>query len=195
MTEQDSNPAMPITGALLSAQISDGILASVVRSTLSSDVSGEEGRYSLLLSPGQTNNIVAYADKKVDNPGEEELYLPNCKELPVPGEGDFEQNLTLVKSDFGTIFGNVSFSGEIDPGEPPVIYISFFTTFECCDNDYIEVTSLQIIPNPETGVYAYIVDLPVGTYEVVASCEGFDPKTETAVELTSGIQVNINFAF
>jgi uncharacterized protein with GYD domain len=36
------------------------------------------------------------------------------------------------------------------------------------------------------------VDLPVGEYDVVASSEGFEPDTETAVELTSGALVDID---
>jgi len=179
-----------ITGALVSAQISDGFSASVVRSTLTSDVAGEEGQYSLLLSPGQTYNMVAYSDKKVD--ARTKLYLPVCNEITVPLDKDLEQNFTLVKSDFGTIFGDVFVSGVIDPDDPPIVYISFYTTLECGDNDYIEVTSLTVSPDPDSGIYSYTVDLPVGEYDVVASSEGFDPDTVTAVELTSADSVNID---
>jgi len=62
VTEDNTDPAIPITGALVSAQISEGLSATVVRSTLTSD----EGQYSLLLSPGQTYNFVVYSGKKVD---------------------------------------------------------------------------------------------------------------------------------
>jgi hypothetical protein len=179
-----------ITGALVSAQISDGFSASVVRSTLTSDVVGEEGQYSLLLSPGQTYNMVTYSDKKVD--AGQKLYLPVCKEITVPLDEDLEQNFTLVKSDFGTISGDVFVSGVIDPDDPPIVYISFYTTLECGDNDYIEVTSLTVSPDPDSGIYSYTVDLPVGEYDVVASSEGFDPDTVTAVELTSADSVNID---
>lgn len=186
----DEDTGSPITGALVSAQISDGLSASVVRSTLTSEVADEEGQYSLLLSSGQTYNIVAYSDKKVD--GEQKLYLPACKEITVPLDEDLEQNFTLEKSDFGTISGDVLVNGEIDPANPPVVYISFYTTLECGDNDYIEVTSLSVSPDADSGSYTYTVDLPVGVYDVVASSEGFNPDTETAVGLISGDEVNIN---
>lgn len=185
----DDDTGAPITGALTSAQISDGFSASVVRSTLTSDVVGEEGQYNLLLSPGQTYNMVAYSDKKID--AETKLYLPVCNEITVPLDEDLEQNFTLVKSDFGTIFGNVTFSGDIDLEDPPIIYISFYTTLECGDNDYIEVTSLSVSPDIDSGIYAYTVDLPVGEYDVVASSEGFDPDTKSAA-VTSGGSVEID---
>lgn len=189
VTEDNTDPAIPITGALVSAQISEGISASVVRSTLTSDVAGEEGQYSILLSPDQTYNIVVYSDKKVGTPGEEKLYSPSCEAITVPLDEDLEQNFTLVKSDFGTIFGDVSVSGVIDPEDPPVVYISFYQMLDC---GYIEVTSLLVSPDPDSGIYPYTVDLPAGDYDVVASSEGFDPETAAAVELTSGASVEID---
>ncbi len=93
-----------------------------------------------------------------------------------------------MKSDFGTIFGEVYISGFIDPDDPPVVYISFYQMLDC---GYIEVTSLSVSPDAESGIYAYTVDLPVGEYGVVASSEGFDPDTETA-DLTLGGSVEIN---
>ena len=187
----------PITGALVSAQISDGLSASVVRSTLTSDVVGEEGRYSILLSPGQMYNIVVYYDQIVDT---DQLYLPACKGITVPLDKDLEQNFTLVKSDFGTISGEVSYIGHIDENDPPIINLSFYTNLECGDNDYIEVTSLSVSPDKDSHRVAYSVDLPVdlpvGEYDVVASSEGFDPVTETVVLNSGGAVVdNIDFVF
>jgi hypothetical protein len=182
--ETDTDPVIPITGALVSAQISDGLSASVVRSTLTSDAEGEEGQYSLLLSPGQTYNIVVYSGKK-----DEELYSPACAEITVPLDEDLQQDFTLEKSDIGTIFGELSVSG-VGENDPPVVYISFYTTLDC---GYVEVTSLSVSPDPVFGIYKYTVDLPLGVYDVVASSEGFDPDTETGVTLTSaGDSVNID---
>ncbi len=189
MTEDNTDPAIPITGALVSAQISDGLSASVVRSTLTSDVADEVGQYRLLLSPGQTYNIVVYSDKKVDDSGTQKLYPPACAEITVPLDEDLEQNFTLVKSAFGTIWGDVSVSGVIDLEDPPVVYISFYQMLDC---GYIEVTSLSVSPDPDSGIYPYTVDLPVGDYDVVASSEGFDPDTATGVALTSGASVEID---
>ena len=189
----NTDPTIAITGALVSAQISDGLSASVVRSTLTSDDTGAEGRYSLLLSPGQTYNIVVYSDEKVDDSGIQKLYSPVCAEITVPLDEDLEQNFALEKNDFGTIYGDVSVSGVIDQDDPPVVYISFYTTLDCGGNNYyIEVTSLSVSPDADSGIYTYTVDLPVGGYDVVASSEGFDPYTETAVVVISGVSVNID---
>ena len=192
VTEHNTDPAIPITGALVSAQISDGLSASVVRSTLTSDEDTQEGQYMLLLSPGQTYNVVVYSDTKVDDSGTQKLYLPACAGITAPLDGELEQNFTLVKRDFGTITGDVSVSGDIDPEDPPVVYISFYTTLECGDNDYIEVTSLSVSPDTVSGILTYTVELPVGTYDVVASSEGFDPDTATAELKHSGDSVSID---
>jgi hypothetical protein len=187
----NTEPAIPITGALVSAQISEGLSASVVRSTLTSDEENQKGLYMLLLSPDQMYNIVVYSDKKVDDSGTQKLYLPACAGITVPLDGELKQNFTLVKSDFGTITGDVSVSGDIDPIDPPVVYISFYTMLECGDNDYIEVTSLTMSPD-DNGDIKYFVDLPEGVYDVVASSEGFDPDTEKDVALsTSGALVSL----
>ena len=190
----NTDPAILITGVLVSAQISEGLSASVVRSTLTSDEENQIGQYMLLLSPGQMYNIVVYSDTKVDDLGTQKLYLPACAGITVPMDGELKQDFTLKKSEFGTITGDVSVSGFIDPEDPPVVYISFYTTLECGDNDYIEVTSLSVSPDPDSGIYTYTVDLPVGTYDVVASSEGFDPDTATGVVLTSGPPVEIDLA-
>jgi hypothetical protein len=195
VTELNTDPVLPITGALVSAQISKGLSASVVRSTLTSDDVGEEGQYSLLLSPGQTYNMVVYSDKKVGS----QLYSPACAEVTVPENGDLQHDFTLEADDVGTINGKVNFGGDIDSNNPPIIYLSFYTTLECGDNDYIEVTSFPVSPNPneDPPSIGYSVDLPLGIYDVVASSEGFDPKTDFSVLLTSEDPVadNVNFAF
>ena len=177
----NSDQTIAITGALVSAQISDGLSASIVRSTLTSDAEGAEGQYSLLLSPGQTYDIVVYSDEKVDDSGIDKLYSPACTEVAVPLDEDLEENFVLVKSEFGTITGHVHVSGVIDPVEEerPVVYISFFSWVDCgFDERYIEVTSLSMSPE-ENGDLSFSVDLPLGTYDVVTSSQGFLPDTVT----------------
>ncbi len=187
VTENNTDPVLHITGALVSAQISDGLSASVVRSTLTSAESGEEGRYRILLSPGQTYNIVVYSDDKVGAPGSEKLYSPACAEITVPLDEDIEQNFALVKSDFGTITGDVHVNGVIDPieEERPVVYISFFSWLNCdpIDED-VEVMSLSMSPDAD-GDISFSVELPLGEYDVVASSQGFVPDTVTGIVLES----------
>lgn len=176
----DSESSLPITGALVSAQISEGSSASVVRSTLTSDEPGEEGQYSLLLSPGQEYNIVAYSDQKVGAPGSEEMYTPACESIVVPNSEDAILDFSIARSEFGTISGNVSVSGEIDADNPPVVDVSFFRLLDC---GYVEILNLPMSPDPDTGDFGFSVDLPLGTYDVVASADGFVPDTESPLEL------------
>jgi hypothetical protein len=181
----DTASAIPITGALVSAQISDGLSASVVRSTLTSNTGGEEGEYTLLLSPGQTYNIVVYSDEKVYDLEIQKLYSPACAEITVPLDYNFEHNFDLEKSDFGTINGDVKVNGVMNPivEERPVVYISFFSWLPCGSMEgYIEVTSLSMSPD-ENGDFSFSVNLPLGTYDVVASSEGFVPNTVTGITL------------
>jgi hypothetical protein len=172
----DAETESPITGALVSAQVADG---QVVHSTLTSDAEGQEGRYSLLLPPDQTFNIVVYSDIKVDD----QLYSPACSAITVPLNEDLRQDFTLAKSLFGTISGEVTFSGVIDENDPPVVYLSFYTTLDC---GYVEVTSLAVNPDPD---YTFSVELPLGTYDVVASSEGLGSDTEAGVALTTAGQL------
>lgn len=192
-TVKEQGTDIPITGALVSAQISEGLSASVVRSTLTSAAVGKEGRYSLLLSPRQTYNMVVYSDIKVGG----QLYLPVCAEITVPMNSDLQQDFTLEKSNIGTINGVVSFSGNIDSSNQPVVYLSFYSTLDCGENYYVEVTTLPVSPDPVSHNISYSVDLPLGTYDVVASSDGFDAQTIAAVGLTSDEPVfnSVDFEF
>jgi hypothetical protein len=193
VTENNTDPVLHITGALVSAQISDGRSASVVRSTLTSAESDQVGQYSILLSPGQTYNIVVYSDDKVGAEGSEKLYSPVCKEITVPVDENIEQNFALGQSDYNTISGDVYVSGIIDPNDLPVVFISFFSWLNCDPLDqYVEVTSLLMSPNPDTNSFSFSVDLPYGEYDVVASSQGFDPDTVQDIVLEDGDPINVS---
>lgn len=185
----DSETDFPVTGALVSAQISDGLSTSVVRSTLTSDDPGEEGHFSLLLSPGQEYQIVTYADQKVGPDGSEAMHAPACGWIRVPDQGPAKVYVSLVQTGFGTIAGDVSLNGAIDPDNPPVVHIQFYRMLDC---GYVEITSLSMSPETETQTLHFSVDLPLGTYDVVASSDGLTPDTALSAELlTSGEEVHL----
>ena len=193
VTENNTDPVLHITGALVSAQISDGRSASVVRATLTSVEIGEEGRYRILLSPGQSYNIVVYSDDKVGTPGSEKLYSPACKEITIPSDENIEQNFALEKSEYNTISGDVFVSGIIDPDDPPVVYVSFFSFLNCDPIDqYIEVTSLAMSPNPDDNMFSFSVNLPLGVYDVVALSQGFVPDTVQDIDVVSGDPITVS---
>ena len=188
----DSTSNAPITGVLVSAQISEGRSATIVRSTLTSDATGEEGQYSLLLSPGQEYNIVAFSDQKVDESGIEKMYEPACSQIAVQNNADTINDYQLVTNDYGTISGSVTVSGDIDPDNPPVVYVNFFRELTC---GYVEIVSVPMSPDPSTHTFSFSADLPLGLYDVVATSEGFVPDTKSSNELVlpgDEIEVTLN---
>lgn len=181
----------PIGEASVSAQISDGLSATVVRSTITDGADTEndldEGEYILtLLSPDQIYNIVAYSTGKspqcvafrYNDPDNEFPELPLDFILSVPDE-------------FGIVRGVVEVSGDIEADFPLVITI--YTDLECEHPDgesYVEIPEVaNITYNTVDEVFEYeIINLPLYasevTYYVVASAEGYIPDTNEAT-LTS----------
>lgn len=189
MVTDDSDPVNPnpMGGTSVSAQISDGLSATVVRSTTTDggDIENglDEGEYILsLLSPNQIYNIVAYTAG----------YSPACTayrdydpeneypELPL----DFELSVPVLG--FVKVSGEVSVDGVIESDFPLVITI--FTDLECNHpggEGYVELTEVtDITDNNDDGVFEYQIDLPkygsTVTYYVVASSEGYIPDTGMA---------------
>lgn len=177
----DLTTGLPVTGALVSAQISDGLSASVIRATLTSDDPGYEGQYNLILSPDQAYSVVAFSDQKTGDPGSEQMYEPACTNL-VPAAGADPLDFSLDRAGFGTLSGEVHVNGAVDSNDPPVVYINFYRTLAC---GYVELVSLPMSPDPVTQTMAFSVDLPLGTYDVVASGEGFVPDTEANLEIAA----------
>jgi hypothetical protein len=190
--DSTSESETPIIGALVSAQVPDQDSARVVRSTVTDDGivnSGEDGRYQLLLSPDTSFNIVAFSEAKVlvvePDVAVEKMYSPACARVDVPIDEDIQQDLKLSLSDFGNISGTVTVNtndGVIDPDDPPVVYIIFYTNITECD--YVEVATHPGYPESD-GKLTFSVDLPLGSYDVVASAEGFIPNTGQAALNTS----------
>lgn len=188
----DADTTLPLSGVLVSAQISDGLSATVARSSLSSDAQNEEGQYTLFLSPEQTYNIVAYATEKIDDGGIEKLYAPDCKALTAPADEVSTLNFNLEKSDIGTINGEIYVNGTIDPDDPPVVDISFYTQLDC---GYVEVITLPMSPDATTNTITFSTELPLGEYDVVAASEGLVPDGESGLDLlNAGDSLDINLA-
>ena len=193
----DLTPESPITGALVSAQVSDQNSARVVRSTLTDDGGADidlEGKYQLLLSPDTSFNIVAYSEAKVlvGNPTEEKMYSPACAEVNVPIDEDIQQDFTLSLSDFGNISGTATVAANddvIDTDDPPAVYITFYTSITGCG--YVEVATHPVYPDTE-GDLTFSVDLPLGSYDVVASAEDFIPDTGQVALIISGDTASVD---
>ena len=213
MVTDDEDPANPIEGVSVSAQVSDQGSARVVRTTLTDDGVGEDGNldevkgeYQLILSPETSFNIVAFSGAKVlvaPDPAVEKMYSPACSVVDVPIDDDVDDiDLTLEKSDFGNVSGTVTVttnSGEVDPEDPPVVYVTFYARLLCnsADGDvssYVEITTLPVYPD-NVGILEYSIDLPYGNYDVVATAEGYIPNTgQAALNIsfdTQSVDLNI----
>jgi hypothetical protein len=117
----------------------------------------------------------------VDGTDIEKMYSPACAEVNVPIDEDIQQDFKLSLSDFGNISGTVTVSsndGVIDPEDPPAVYITFYTNIDGCG--YVEVVTHPVYPDSGRAL-TFSVDLPFGSYDVVASAEDFIPDTGPAV--------------
>jgi hypothetical protein len=204
MVPDDSDP---VGGASVSAQISDGLSATVVRSTTTYGgdtennldegeyINLDEGEYILsLLSPNQIYNIVAYTAGYSPACAAYRDYDPDSEfpELPL--------NFELSVPDLGVVnvSGAVSVDGEI-PADFTLV-ITIFTNLECNHPDgagYVELTKVnEISYNSDDEKFEYEIDLPkygsTVTYYVVASAEGYIPVTGTAEILEGDTAVTID---
>jgi hypothetical protein len=183
----DSDLANPIIGARVSAQISDGLSATVIRSTPTDD----KGDYRLsLLSPDQIYNIVAYSTGKSPQCIAFRYNDPDFQfpDLPL----DFELS---EPADSVTVSGSVIVDG-VTENFPLVITV--YAELDCAHPDgegYVELTQVLNgnITETSSGVFKYTIELPTYdsevTYYVVASAEGYIPDTGTAVASAGDTEV------
>lgn len=191
----DSASANPISGASVSAQISDGLSATVVRSTSTEDadaVNGlDEGDYKLSsLSPNQIYNIVAYSTGKEPQCIAFRYNDPDFQFPDVPLDFALSEPAGSV-----TVSGSVSVDG-VTENFPLVI--TLYTELDCAHPDgkgYVELTQVSNITETSSGVFEYTIELPsydsAVTYYVVASAEGYIPDTGTAYVLAGDTEVGV----
>lgn len=142
-----------LQGAMVSAQIYNGTASDekdwvTVQASTTTDANGE---YALFLSPG-TYNLVAFAEGYVPACIEKEILADTVQTIPFslsPAAGT------------GTIEGRVTINGD----ETQHATLSFRQVATCNGaTTAIEVTTRNIANDAD-----YSVDLPAGTYDVVAS--------------------------
>jgi hypothetical protein len=192
LVTDDSPVPVPLGWATVSAQISDGSSAAVVRSTLTDlgdEVPGDKGKYELLLSPTQSYKVVVFKSEIITAT---KMYKPTCADVDAPWN-NAERNFTLASDDFGTISGEL-FLDEDNVDPDLVVYVSFYTQLNCGNaDDYVEITTLPVSrDSTDNDRIVYSVNLPMGDYDVVASAEGFVPDTGQAVLNTLGEAVAVD---
>lgn len=183
-----------ISGARVSAQISDGLSATVVRSTLTEDTGAsnglDEGEYILsLLSPDQIYNIVAYSTGKSPQCIAFRYDDPDIQFPDLPLDFSLSEPAGSV-----TISGSVSVDG-VTENFPLVITV--YTELDCTHPDgegYVELTQASNITYEGGDVFYYTIELPNYdsgvTYYVVASAEGYIPDTGIADALSTDTKVS-----
>jgi len=173
-TITDVDTGESLEGVLVSAQMYDPDAAAKDKVVVqASTVTDEEGSYTIFLEPG-TYNIVGYKDG----------YDPACAKISAVSGSAHTQNLTLTAA---VSTGTVSCSVNITEGsEEQHVTLSFRQTAQCDSADeQIEVKSFNVAHG---GTYS--VNLPAGTYRVVASSEG---RTTQEFDVHTDKKLDINF--
>ena len=180
VTDDSDNP---IENATVSAQISDGLSATVIRATTTT----EEGNYLLsLLSPDQIYNIVVYSDSEDWN------YLPECQAFKYSDpDSEFpdlplEHSLSANDLGTGTIEGVVTFLEEDESDFS--LAVTVYAELDCDREDeegYVEITKADITEDFGDGRFSYSVELPIydskgAKYYVVATADNYIPDTNDA---------------
>jgi hypothetical protein len=132
-----------LAGVLISAQVYDADTGRI--SVHTSTLTDEYGGYLMYLEPG-TYSIVAYKDG----------YSPACSALAVVNNEDYEVSLILSEATMETIACTVTTTEE-------AVTIQFLQESPCEPSKQIAVKSVQV-----TLGGPYNVDLPAGTYRIVA---------------------------
>ena len=152
---------LALEGVLVSAQVYDDDV--IVQA---STITNENGDYVLFVEP-YVYNLVAYG----------EGYAPQCSYIEVIPDSVYAgENFALTPaSSAGILEGHVTVDTEL---EDPYVSISIRQWIQCdqVTDIIIEVISFNIADDED-----YSVDLPVGSYEIVAETEGYKPQVYTVV--------------
>ena len=146
-----------LEGIMVSVQMYDSVNDDVIFQA--STITDEYGNYVLFVEPGEYS-LVAYG----------EGYDPQCSHVELEPNSDYvDENLSLVSASAGTLAGAVSVVTEL---EDPYVSISVREATQCEPgvDTKIEIVSVNVA-NGES----YSINLPSGSYEVVARTEGYDP--------------------
>jgi len=131
-------------------------------------VSEEDGYYFMYLWPG-TYKIVVYKDG----------YLPACRSVEVESKTFYGENFTIEAAETGTVSGAVVIE---DALEDQTAVLSFRTNAEC---DNSTEGPIEVISEGVANNITYSVNLPPGTYSIVASTEGKASQVYNNIDVSS----------
>jgi len=173
---------LPLEGVLVSAQVynhnpdNDEIINEVI--VQASTITDENGNYVLFVEP-YVYNLVAY----------KEGYNPQCSYIEADPDSEYAgENFILTPGSVGTLSGAVTVDTLL---EEPYVSISVQQLVQC---DQVIDIKIEVISFNISDGETYSVDLPVGSYEIVAETEGYEVKvyTDLIVEAVTTAR-DINF--
>ncbi|MFO7965165.1 MAG: DUF4382 domain-containing protein [Desulfobacterales bacterium] len=184
-TVMDATETYGIPGALVSAQIYDDSSADpkdrveVFTSTLSEE--DPAGEYLMYLPPA-FYNIVAY----------KEAYLPACKQFTAVHDQVEQKNFKLTAAAYLGIVNCTFDITDPDPADQEAV-ISFRQLSECeCEEDVTTVDQeIEILSKSVTDDTSFVVNLPGGEYNVVASAAG-QTTVEQDITVTQSTPYDLN---
>jgi hypothetical protein len=108
-----------------------------------------------------------------------EGYSMACKSIEVESGISLDQNFTVETTEIGTINGEVTIK---DADDDQTAFLSFRTNAACDDSteEPVEIISKSIADGGN-----YSVNLPPGTYSLVASTEGKASQTYDNISVTA----------
>jgi len=167
----------PLEGALVTAQVADDAELDPKDQVVieAGTVSNVDGDYALFLAPGQYNLVATQTD-----------YLPDCIAINLLADTRLTENIYLSAATSGNISGTVT----IDNAQPDqYATVDFRQDLTCIDASGATAITVKSINIADGGVYS--VDLPEGSYQVVASTFGKVTVTED-VTIGAGLPTTLD---
>lgn len=133
----------------------------------------ESGEYAMLVEPGSYQLVASRDD-----------YVVGCYAVDAASSETTVQDLELATSAMGTVEGNVTITIDGDPSEQYAT-LSFRQSVTCEGADEESMVEVRSV-NTRAGFY-YAIDLPVGTYSLVASSEDMETQVYEDIEVTGSV--------
>lgn len=187
VTEENTDPAVPVAGASVSAQTTESEAVAIEDevSIAAGTVTTDSGEYALLVNPG-TYNVVVTASG----------YEASCKPVTVVDtetsiQADFD--LTPLVEPPGSVSGTIIIPSSGGEDDDSYAVISIRQDLTCGDS-----TETVIVKTDQVAAGGdYALNLPVGEYTMVVTSSGYQTQTRAVVVGSEGnIPENpINFDF
>lgn len=179
-TTPPSTP-MVLAGALVNAQIVDNLAADQKDQVVieAGTVADGNGEFALFLAPGGYNLVVS-----------KDGYLPACAAITLAKNDKPTVDFSLAATDdpLGSIAGTVAIAGA---AVDQYVTIDFRQASECGSG----ATTITVKSVNVANGNSYTVDLPAGSYQVVASTYGKTTQEQTVNVLTGEVTPPVDITF